>query len=144
MSTETTPATEVVANEVVANEVPAVEEKKAKRGKKAKPSYPGLVDAEGNAVQLAEVPADYDPEKYSLLKDVDFADEAVYHDWRVSYYEDKCNYHRKQAELCRSFESEEERKNYLRVLKLEEELAKLMGTGAVDPARLEALKEMKS
>ena len=77
---------------------------------------------------LTEWPADFDPKKHQPLPKSIFADEAVWYDGRAAEYEEQAKQYREKAEMCRKFGDAEQRKDALRVAKLQKQLEELQAS----------------
>lgn len=132
-----------------------------KRGRKAgaakveKTDYPGLlaVDESGNAVmiddgaggqvqqrnKLTAVPTDYDAKKYAKLKSSDFADEAVYMDFRAAEAQRLVTLFSNRARKLRTLGSVADRARANKLIKMRENMAKLAAQLKAEGVDVDAL-----
>lgn len=97
---------------------------------KGRELYPGLVgpkDDDGNptTVQLKEVPKDWDPQKHKGLRRKDFADDALFFDWRADRLELQAKGYRQQAEEFRKLGSVKDRARAKKLLSMQKRIEDL-------------------
>lgn len=76
-------------------------------------------------VKLTTIPTDFDSAKHAKLKSSDFADEAMFLDFRATQLETTAKKFRGRAEQLRKIENVDDRKKVNRLEKMREQMAKL-------------------
>ena len=101
---------------------------KKKRVQKPRPTrvaYPGLKDADGKAVKLSEVPADYDRKIHKDLKRGQFTDDAQFFGFMASRAQAKVDFFLRKAEEAKRVGNTADRARAKKLLKMREQMAAL-------------------
>ena len=115
-------------------------EKKKRRGRVADPRAVYPIPESG----LTEVPSDYDPEKHRPLKSADFQDEAVFLRYQANSFEERAAKLRARAESLEKIGNVASRRVAAKVVKMREDMAKMLAdlkAQGVDVSALVAMQE---
>jgi len=118
---------------------PAKKTNAVDRSAKNKVVYPGLLDAEGEAIKLTEWPADWDTKAHQPLKKTDFVNDAVWYDNRAETLEKQAAENRKLAEQSRALGSTEDRKRAKKLLDMQKRFEALKASLAEEDVDVDAI-----
>ena len=76
----------------------------------AKPKVPKVPYRKANGPKIDGLPSGFSSTKHEPLKKEDFKEDAMYYDWKADSLEKSAGRYRVNAELCRTFGDEEQRK----------------------------------